>query len=176
MTILHCHIPYYSYVISTLSFLVAFAILIVGSKQLQKMTANKRIDFTYQVYMDFFSFLNDKENKDLKGWLFGEQVILPNNYTRLGDLFEKFEAVYSLMKQKSINREVFYDLISYYVEKASSSTNNPNFEHYVQYIRDEELKKGVVVETGDIFIGFQHLLNLIRKISKEREGKDKSLV
>jgi len=155
-------------------FAITVFIFAVAWKQWRLFRKAQLFEFTYRVYIDFFSFLNEERNNDLKDWLFG-RIELTGKMERLGDLFEKFEAVYSLMKRKLIEDEMFYDLISYYIELANSKENKPMADDYIKFAREEAKKKGVI-KTDDICIGFYLMLEKIRRMSSEREGKDKSIV
>jgi len=147
--------------------LITLAILIVGWFTLAQNRKDKKIEFTYKVYTDFISFINQPDNKDIKKWLYGLTTIedKDDNYIRLGDLFEKFEIVYSLIKAKSINDEMWYDLWSYYVEQASMATN-PTYKEFFDSYRDSDKDK--VEKTDDIFIGFEPMVRKAQRMSKNR--------
>lgn len=161
-------------IISLLMFAITVFIFLVAWKQWRLFKKSQLSEFTHRVYIDFFNFINKEKNNDLKDWLFG-RTELKGKMERLGDLFEKFEAVYTLMKRNLIEDEMFYDLISYYIEMANSKENKPNADDYIKFARDEAKKKGVI-KTDDIFIGFYLMLDKIGKMSAEREGKDEPLV
>ena len=160
-------------IISILMFGITVFIFVVAWKQWRLFRKSQLLEFTHRVYMDIFNFLNEERNRDLKDWLFGRKEF-KDKKERLGDLFEKFEAVYSLMKRKLIDDEMFYDLIGYYIEMSNSKENKPKAADYIKFARDEAKKKGVI-KTDDIFIGFYRMLEKIQKISFERNGKDESL-
>lgn len=151
--------------------LITLAILLVGYWSLSQSRKDKKIEFTYKVYMDFLAFLNMPENKDIKGWMYGLNSIelSAENKIRLGDLFEKFEAIYSLLKAGTINDEIWYDLISYYVEKASTSVKPTYMEFFKTY---QEGDKDTVIKVDDIFKGFHYMLDKAVYMSNNRDNKE----
>ena len=159
--------------ISLLMFGITVFIFVVAWKQWRLFRKSQLLEFTHRVYVDIFNFINEERNIDLKDWLFGRKEF-NDKMERLGDLFEKFEAVYTLLKKKIIEDEMFYDLIGYYIEMANSKENKPTADDYIKFAREEAKQKGVI-KTDDMFIGFYLLLEKIRKMSSERDGMDESL-
>lgn len=149
--------------------IVTTIILIIGWLQLSQFKRDKKVEFTYKVYMDFFNFLNEGKNTDLKNWLFGDEKIPETEYIRLGDLFEKFESVYALLIQNSLDETVFYELISYYIEKVFAA-KNPSAKDFIEFVRkDDEPKIGG--PTSDIFQGTEKLYEKVKKIRSKRSKK-----
>lgn len=147
--------------------LITISILAVGWVTLNQNRKDKRTEFTYKGYTDFIAFINLPDNKDIKGWLYGVNSIEDknDNYIRLGDLFEKFEIVYSLIKAKSINDEMWYDLWSYYIEHAASA-KNPNYKEFFADCKESD--KDRIEKTDDIFIGFEPMIRKANRMSKNR--------
>jgi hypothetical protein len=148
--------------------IVTTLILVVGWWQLRNFREEKRIEFGYKVYTNFFSFLDMDKNKDIKDWLFGKEPKI-NDWDRLGDLFEKFEVVYTFMKKNLIDDELFYDLFSFYIEKAFSA-KNPSAQEYIEYARKKE--EGKIGKTDDIFIGVERLYKKIKSGEPTRKEPD----
>jgi len=129
--------------------------------QLTDLRKHKKIEFTYQLYRDFFIYLNEEGNSDQKTWLFGGEV---NNIdeTKIGDLLEQFEAIWSLQNKKMVEKDIVYDLFAYYITKASHA-KNPTAKEYIEKLRIEETN--TLGYTEDIFIGYETLL---KQISNKR--------
>jgi hypothetical protein len=149
--------------------ITTIAILWVAWSQLSQIKKDKRVEFTYKVYMDFFAFINEERNKDLKEWLFGRDkaAIAEKDYDRLGDLFEKFESVNTLLMCNSLDENVFYNLISYYIEKAFVA-KKPTADEFIASVRKHETKK-IGGDTSDIFQGSEELYKKVMKMRKENE-------
>jgi hypothetical protein len=132
--------------------------LVIAYYQLLDIREHKRIEFTYQLYRDFFNYLNETENKELKDWLFGTEVKnLDRN--KIGDLLEQFEAVWSLQNKNLIEEDVVYDLFSFYILKAAEA-KNPSALQYLEQVRIEE--KGLVGYADDLFIGYEYLFQIMK--------------
>lgn len=168
MVLLHYPGHYYADIISTLSFLVAFAILIVGGIQLFRIIKDKRVDFTYQVYRDLFQYLNDPTNENIKEWLFegkNYKEIPKDQYYKLGDLFEKFEAVNSLAKQNSLDEQTFYSLISFYVDMAASDKKTLTADMFIK--SERESYKSKIPYSANLYDGFYKLRKRIADYEKK---------
>lgn len=129
---------------------IALIALVIAYYKLKDLRVHKRIEFTYDLYRHFFAFLNEERNGDIKRWLFGEEVA-DLDLVKLGDLLEQFEAVWSLKKKGMVDNDVFYDLFSYYIEKAQAAKNPTPFE-YVEALKMEEMQ--ALGYTKDLFEGF----------------------
>jgi hypothetical protein len=137
----------------------------IGYVQLRNLRREKKIEFGYTLYNDFFQYINAEKNKDLKDWLFGKGNKI-EDVDRIGDLLEKLEAVYTYRKQGMVNDELFYDLFSFYIEKVFAA-KNPSGAEYIAHVR--EIEKGNIVKTNDIFIGVEIMFEKIKKESPDRK-------
>jgi hypothetical protein len=156
-------------IVSWLTLIISCLVLFVAFRQFRRLIKDKKVEFTYKVYSDFFNFLNDKENKDLRLWLFGDKSALKDE-NKIGDLLEKIEVVYTLSKRQSIDDEVLYDLISYYIEKIFKATN-PTAKDYIIKARDLERKH--LRKADDLFIGCERLRDKVEQMSLNRKEPKK---
>lgn len=130
--------------------------LVVAYWQLKDIRKHRTIEFTYQLYRDFFNYLNDEKNKDLKSWLFGGKV--PNiDRDKIGDLLEQFEAVWSLQSKNLVDDDVAYDLLSYYILKASTAVE-PTASEYIEELKQSE-KICLHGYTDDLYVGYRALVS-----------------
>lgn len=134
--------------------LLTIAALIIAYFQLLDIRKQKRIEFTYSLYRDFFNYINTKENFDLKNWLFGDANARIDR-DKIGDLLEQFEALWSLKRRDMIDIEIAYDLFSYYILKASKATN-PTTDEYISQLKEAE--KETLGFREDLFEGFQSIV------------------
>lgn len=148
--------------------LVYIVLACIGYAQLHSLRREKKIEFSYTLYNDFFQFINAEKNKDLKDWLFGKGNEI-EDWDRIGNLLEKLEVVYTYRKQGMLNDELFYDLFSFYIEKAFAA-KNPSGAEYIVHVR--ELEKGNLAKTDDIFIGVERMFEKIRQESPHRKEPD----
>ena len=152
------------------SFLTVIA-LVFAYYQLVDIRKHKRVEFTYQLYRDFFNYLNEEKNKDQKDWLFGEDIKNIDK-TKIGDLLEQFEAVWSLQNKKLVEDDVVYDLFGVYIIKAAEA-KNPSATEYIAQLKIEEKK--VLKFSEDLFIGYESLLKQMKskkKLYKKSFRKD----
>jgi hypothetical protein len=140
--------------------ILTILVLIIAYYQLRDFRLHKRIEFTYDLYRHFFNYLNDPLNKDVRAWLFGATVEHIDK-NKIGDLLEQFEAVWSLQNKKLVEKDVVYDLFSFYILKAAQA-KKPSALEYIEYVRVEE-KKVLVGYSDDLFIGYQCLLNTMNE-------------
>ena len=142
---------------------VTLAILLVGGTQLFLLRTDRKVDFTYKVYMDFLELL--KNNPDLKDWLFGKTPMneVKDYEFRIGDLLEKFEAVATLRKKGSIDEDLMYSLLSYYVELAF----NNGAKDYIENLRKEESEN--ILYSNDLFAGTEKLFDWIVQVNNNRK-------
>jgi hypothetical protein len=131
--------------------LLTIIAIVFAYYQLLDIRKHKRIEFTYQLYRDFFNYLNEEKNKDQKDWLFG--VVVPNiDKIKIGDLLEHFEAVWSLQNKSLVEIDIVYDLFGYYILKVSAA-KCPSVVEYIEELRIQEPEF-----SADLFIGFESLL------------------
>ena len=85
--------------------IIASLALYVAYRQLKDIRKHQMIEFTYQLYRDFFNYLNDEKNKKQKDWLFG---LAPSDIdeVKIGDLLEQFEALWSLQSKGLIDDDI----------------------------------------------------------------------
>lgn len=134
--------------------LLTIVALLIAYFQLTDVRKQKKIEFTYSLYRDFFNYLNNKENRDVKNWLFGIETSEIDKI-KIGDLLEHFEALWSLKKQKMIDIGIAYDLFGYYIVKASKAVN-PTADEYINELKILEQQN--LVFRDDLFEGFQSIL------------------
>jgi hypothetical protein len=119
------------------SFLMLFVtglIFWVGRNQLNDFKKTKQIEFTFQVDADFHKFLEAPENKKVKDWLLNDlELSMDSDEDRdsLRQLFDKIEAIDVLRKQNVINMQVFYDLLSEYVESIFDNGKTPTAKEFI---------------------------------------------
>ena len=133
---------------------LTIAAIIVAYFQLIDIRKQKKIEFTYSLYRDFFNYINNNENQEIKNWLFG----ISKNETdtiKIGDLLEHFEALWSLKRQGMIDTDIAYDLFGYYIVKASKAIN-PTTEEFICELK--ELEQQNLGFRDDLFEGFQLIL------------------
>jgi len=53
-------------IVSWLTLFISFLVLIIAFVQFRRLINDKKVEFTYKAYSDFFSYLNDKENEEEK--------------------------------------------------------------------------------------------------------------
>jgi len=152
--------------------LVAFIALLVAWWQLRDIRKHRRVEFTYQLYRDFFNYLNDEKNRDIKGWLFGQDVVNLDGI-KIGDLLEQFEAVWSLQTKDLVDEDIVYDLFSYYIMKASN-TANPTASAYIDQLKLEE-KECLVGYTDDLFVGYENLLRQMEARKSDQQRRSNSV-
>ena len=135
--------------------IIASLALYVAYRQLKDIRKHQMIEFTYQLYRDFFNYLNDEKNKKQKDWLFG---LAPSDIdeVKIGDLLEKFEALWSLQSKGLIDDDIAYDLFSYYVLKASVATA-PSASEYISRLKRED-RECLREYTDDLYVGYNSLV------------------
>ena len=143
-------------------FAVTFSILLMGSIQLYFLRNDRKVDFTYKVYIDFMVFL--KDNSDLKEWLLGKTATdkLSNEY-RAGDLLERFEAIWALKGKSAIDEDIMYALISWYVEMAFETAKA---REYIKKARSEN----EISYPDDLFAGTEKLYQWIVRITNHKKA------
>ncbi len=141
--------------------------LVFAYLQLSDIWKHKRIEFTYQLYRDFFNYLNTTENKDLRNWLYGKEANQIDK-DKIGDLLEQFEAIWSLQNKNLIEKDVVYDLFAFYILKAAEA--KPSAIEYIKEVRIEEVD---LIITDDLFIGYETLLNQIKEHHIPKNTKQK---
>ena len=174
MSLFFLHCLSYADKINTLMVIFTFIaacfsglIFIVGYSQLKDFRKSKQVEFTYKVDEDFSNFLNNPANKKAKDWLIDGTEINEEDYDILRQLFDEFEAVYSLMKQRVVNDEIFYDLLSYYVESIFNLNNKPLADVYIKQQREIAEKDGVT-RPNEIYIGIERLYAKVKKMATQR--------
>jgi hypothetical protein len=149
-----------------------------GRKQLLQFIADKKADFTYQVYIDFFNFINKSENSITKAWIFGSNEKPIDRFigdeenpewVKISDVLEKFEAVAVLWKKHSIDEDIFYGIISYYLDSANKKTKNPNLHDYIKIERQADKDAGIP-NPEHTFGGTLYLISELDKLRKRREA------
>ncbi|MEP7195446.1 MAG: hypothetical protein ABI851_02935 [Saprospiraceae bacterium] len=149
--------------------ILTIAALIIAYYQLVDIRKQKRIEFTYQLYRDFFNFINEERNCDIRKWIFGEEVKKIDR-NKIGDLLEQFEAVWSLQNKRQIENDVVYDLFAFYIFKAEQA-KNPSALEYIEQLRIDE--KNLLEFSNQLFIGYESLLSQMkskRSISEKAES------
>ncbi len=175
MLLLYCHTTIFSAIATIIGLAIALGGSIIGLVQLSNLQKSKCIDFTYKVYIDLFNWLNDPKNTDIKEWLLEKdnyKSIPIEQYFRLGDLFEKFEAVNVLQKRSSLDEETFYALISFYVDMAAHLEKRPTAREFIKTERLKHEKK--IPVTSNVFAGFYKLRVRIHKYEIRKHYKELS--
>ena len=162
----------YSDTINTLTAFSTFLILVVAFFQLNALRKINKITLTYKVDEDFENFLNHPDNKPARDWLLNDGEIKLKDYDILRQLFDKAEAIYSLKKRKVINDEVFYDLLSHYIECFFVGTQKPSAKQYITHVRNDTAKKGFTIPS-DMYIGIERLYEKVVRMSKKRRKEPK---
>lgn len=151
--------------------ILTIVVLVISYYQLVDIRKHKRIEFTYQLYRDFFNYLNEERNSDLRNWLLGDKVKnLDRN--KIGDLLEHFEAVWSLQNKKQIEDDVVYDLFSFYIMKAEQA-KNPSALEYIEKTRLD--KNGGLDYSNDLYIGYESLLRQMKSMESIAEKVSRKL-
>ena len=145
-------------IITTIGVVFAFV-------SIRDIRRQKRIEFAYQQYRDFFNYLNTPENKDLRSWLFGEEIVIEDK-NRIGDLLEQFECVANYYRRNLIDEHMVYTLFAFYVLKVFAAKNPTAFE-YIESVRMEE--KEVVYAVDTIFAGIIWLRDEVEKIQRKNK-------
>lgn len=169
-----CNISY-SDIIATVSAGATIALIIVGACQLRQFINGDKIRFTYKVDEDFADFLNDPENIKAKEWLLNDADLRAEDYDdTLRQLFDEIEGVYGLMKLKAINDELFYQLLSYYVEKVFDGKQKPSARDYLKETRDDARNKGQV-RPDEIYIGIELLYDKVKRMAAHRKPESSKI-
>ncbi|MEM5782622.1 MAG: hypothetical protein QXD43_05545, partial [Candidatus Aenigmatarchaeota archaeon] len=84
----------------------------VAWRQLERMNAQNKADFTYKVYQDLLRWL--EKHKECRDWIFKLEGKLGDNFDKweFNDFLGYFEALYSLKKRGLVDEEIVYDLLS----------------------------------------------------------------
>jgi len=147
--------------------------LLIAYFQVADIRKHKRIEFTYQLYRDFFNYLNHPQNKDLRDWIFGRKV--PGiDHEKIGDLLEQFEALRSLQRRDLIDSDIAYSLFAFYILK-SGVASEPTVQEYIKEVRELEMTSSENY-TDDIFEGYLTLLSEMRRRKHEKASSDESSI
>lgn len=177
MALFYLHCLSYADKINTLMVIFTFIaalftglIFMVGYKQLRDFKKSKQVEFTYKVDEDFSNFLNNPANEKAKNWLIDGIEVNEEDHDIIRQLFDEFEAIYSLMKQGVINDEIFYDLLSYYVESVFNNQNKPLGNDFIKLQREIAIKNGIT-RPNEIYIGIELLYKKIQRMAKSRPNE-----
>ena len=139
-----CHCYHHINYAEWLTLFVAAIGVVIAWIELQRIATEKKIDFTIRVYNDLFAFLNNPENKTLKNWFYALPESNPTKITinsedwiKIGQLFEKFEAVAILKKKNAIDYDVYDEIISTYIQEVFAYPESPTAMAYIEHERKE---------------------------------------
>lgn len=153
--------------ISAATALITLFILAVGYWQLRAFKKSENVKFTYKVDEDFADFLNNPDNKKAKEWLLNDGVVNEGEYDLLRQLFDEMEAVYSLMKKGVIDDDIFYDLLSHYVECFFIGKQTPSGKEFIEVVRKEAKNEGFA-KPDEIYYGIELLYKKVIKMAENR--------
>ena len=149
----------YADILNTL--LVIFTAALAGIAYIQSriFIRNNRMNFTYKVDENFENFLNDPNNLIAKNWLLNNDPLDINNrqhYNQLQQLFDKAETINALENRKGIDEQMFYDLLSYSIERFFIGGKTPTANDFITEERRRAREVGIT-NSDDIYIGVQTL-------------------
>jgi len=104
----------------------------------------------------------------VKEWLFvgiNRKPFHKDEWYKLGDLFEKFEAVESLSRLGFLDEAVFYDLISYYITMAVAAIE-PTADEFIE--DERKYHKGKIPYEGNLYDGFYSLKDKVLNLEAEK--------
>ena len=149
-----------------------FSIAVVAYIQLKAINKVNKVNLTYKVDEDFEKFLNNDKNDPAKKWLFESIKVEKKDYDILRQLFDKVEAIYTLKKRGLINKKVFYDLSSHYIECFYVGNKTPSAKEFISHERTNQEKNGFI-RLSDMYIGVEKLYAYVVRMSKNRNRIDK---
>lgn len=151
----------YADIVTTLMLLVTIAIFIVGYRQLKGFIKGQKVDFTYKVYKDLIDLIHNPAYKAVDDWLFKDKKIdNEDDLNCLGDLFEKIEAVYSLLLTDSLDEDTFYWTISFYIDLANSKDKKPSAKEFIEQERNKYAEK--IPFSNNLYESFKKLVEKIK--------------